>query len=367
MAPTTRGKKGMESSDLLDLINSSPLKKKAAEKKKAEAERRAAQAAKKAASKEKATKAKLIGAVPAPKPVTDEDIANYSAYDKKTAIILAKADSEIDYNDNKSNHYSALLAAFNHKKYPNEAVTVRARIKRYSKLVDDLRKGRARLLASAKLDKGKKKAVDFDPNPLISSGKSSYPSLYLPGPSPRESPSSLPVFFRRPFHPPFFLSFFYYPLFLCSPLRANFSFLAVHRTTISASRHSASCYSASAMRPRAFFFGFAPFPASRPFFGFAPTLLDPTQLRPYVPLTAVLPTCAPSSSLAPNPTSLFLRRSDEEDDDDDDDGSVGSVDPRDHLSSADEEGDEPLARVISGATTLSAEEPSDESAVESDA
>jgi hypothetical protein len=250
MAPTTRGKKAIDSSDLLDLINSSPSRKKAAGKKKAEAERRAAEAAKKAAAKEKSTKAKLIGAVPTLKPVTEEDIANYSMYDKKTAIILAKADAEIDYNVSKSTHYTELLPAFNHKKYPDEVATVKLRIKRYTKLVDDLRKGRARLIASAKLDKGKKKATDFDPNPLISSGKSSRPSLYLLGPSPQASflPSAL-----RPF-----LSFFgYYSLFFRSQLRAIFLYLR-------SSYPSASRHSASAMRLRAFFrlratFGFAPF------------------------------------------------------------------------------------------------------------
>jgi len=113
--------------------------------------------------------AKLTNKIATAKNLTNEDYPNYDNYDPETAILLTKADSEIDYNLTKMLHYTDLLSAFNQKNWPEEAVKVKARVKRYTKLVDDLRKGRARLLESSKPTKGKQKAADFDPNPLISS------------------------------------------------------------------------------------------------------------------------------------------------------------------------------------------------------
>jgi hypothetical protein len=189
MAPATRAK-GITTTNLVDLINSSPAgKKKAADKERKEAERKAAEAAKKA-EKLEAAKAKKSGKKSAEKEVSTD----YSMYDKETAILLKQSDAQIAFNADKADHYSDLLAAINPKKHADAIPLVKAKVTRYTSYVDALRTGRTELLNSATPPKGKKKATVPDPSAFISSGE--YLFLVF---CARSSPMPLP--------PPFFLRF----------------------------------------------------------------------------------------------------------------------------------------------------------------
>jgi hypothetical protein len=172
MAPATRRKAATEAENLMQVLNASPLKVKTATKKKEQAERRAAEAAKKHAEKEKIAKKKLLANAATAKTILDTDDADYSSFDKETALLLSKSDADLQYNVAKVLFYKELLAGFNHKKWPDATTDAKARLKRYTSHVDALRKARAALLKSAKSSKGKRKAnTDFDPSAYISSGE----------------------------------------------------------------------------------------------------------------------------------------------------------------------------------------------------
>jgi hypothetical protein len=183
MAPSTRRKAATEAENLMQVLNSSPIKVKAAAKKKEEAERRAAEAAKKRAEKEKTAKKKLLASSATAKVILDTNDADYSSFDKETALLLTKSDADLQFNVAKVLFYTDLLAGFNHKKWPTAASDAKARLKRYTSHVEALRKARAALIKSAKSSKGKQKAnADFDPSAYISSGE--YEFHKGPPPSP---------------------------------------------------------------------------------------------------------------------------------------------------------------------------------------
>jgi hypothetical protein len=261
MAPATRRKAATEAEKLNAILNSSPEKVKASSKKREQAERRAEEAAKKQAEKEKAMKKKLAASAAAAKALSNVDDADYSTFEKETAILLKKSDVNLQHNVAKMLYYTDVLDSFNHKKWPKAAVSVKSRIKRYTDHVEALRKAKAALLKSAKSSKGKKKATtDFDPTPFISSGE----FRFRLGPPTVASGSSIP-----PLLPLSAACAQLKPQFLLFPLDiSNFIFHSRAATARSASRLSP--------RPWCLVPGFAPFLALasfsrlRAFFGFAP-------------------------------------------------------------------------------------------------